>query len=240
MADPIIEVSHLTKQFQLMNRHYGLKNILLHLPNYIHDRRHPNMFTALSDVSFKVQRGERIALFGPNGCGKTTLLSVLGGVYQSYLGEVKVRGQVSMMLALGAGMHPDLSGRENIMLNGVLQGKNASEMRQLMDDIVSFADIGEFIDAPLYQYSSGMKARLGFGIITAIKPEIMLVDEVLAVGDADFKKKCESRIDQLLSNGCTLFLVSHNTNDIRRYCSRVIRLNHGKIVADGPVEKVLP
>ena len=240
MADPIIEVSHLTKQFQLMNRHYGLKNILLHLPNYIHDRRHPKMFTALSDVSFQVQRGERIALFGPNGCGKTTLLSVLGGVYQSYLGEVKVRGRVSMMLALGAGMHPDLSGRENIMLNGVLQGKNAGEMRRLMDDIVSFADIGEFIDAPLYQYSSGMKARLGFGIITAIEPEIMLVDEVLAVGDADFKKKCETRIDRLLSNGCTLFLVSHNTNDIHHYCDRVIRLNHGKIVADGPVEKVLP
>ena len=240
MSDTIIEVFHLTKEFQLMNRHYGLKNILLHLPNYINDRRHPKMFTALNDVSFTVQRGERIALFGPNGCGKTTLLSVIGGVYQSYLGEVKVRGRVSMMLALGAGMHPELSGRENIMLNGVLQGKNAREMRELMDDIVSFADIGEFIDAPLYQYSSGMKARLGFGIITAIEPEILLVDEVLAVGDADFKKKCETRIDRLLSNGCTLFLVSHNTNDIRRYCRRVIRLNHGRIIADGPVEKILP
>lgn len=239
MTVPIIEISHLTKQFRLMNRHYGLKNILLHLPNYIRDRRHPRMFTALDDISFTVERGERIALFGPNGCGKTTLLSVIGGVYRSYQGEVKVRGRVSMMLALGAGMHPELSGRENIILNGVLQGKSIREMQKLMDDIIDFADIGEFIDVPLYQYSSGMKARLGFGISTAIEPEILLVDEVLAVGDADFKKKCENRIDRLLSNGCTLFLVSHNTNDIHRYCNRVIELSHGKIIADGPADKVL-
>lgn len=240
MAEPIIEISHLTKEFRLMNRHYGLRNILLHLPNYIHDRRHPKMFTALDDVSFEVARGERIALFGPNGSGKTTLLSVIGGVYQAYRGKVTVRGRVSMMLALGAGMHPELSGRENIMLNGVLQGKSSREMQELMDDIIDFADIGEFIDAPLYQYSSGMKARLGFGIITAIEPEILLVDEVLAVGDAEFKKKCENRIDLLLSNGCTLFLVSHNPADIRRYCDRVIRLARGKIVADGPTSEILP
>ena len=239
MSEPIVEVSHLTKEFRLMNRHYGLRNILLHLPNYIHDRRHPRMFTALNDISFTVERGERVALFGPNGCGKTTLLSVIGGVYQAYRGEVTVRGRVSMMLALGAGMHPELSGRENITLNGVLQGKSTREMHELMDDIIDFADIGEFIDAPLYQYSSGMKARLGFGIITAIEPEILLVDEVLAVGDAEFKKKCENRIDRLLSGGCTLFLVSHNTADIRRYCARVIRLDHGKIIADGPVDEVL-
>lgn len=240
METPIIEISHLTKTFRLTNRRYGFKNMLLHLPNYIRDQRRPRLFTALDDVSFSVARGERIGLVGPNGCGKTTLLSVIGGVYRAYQGEVSVRGRVSMMLALGAGMHPELSGRENIILNGVLQGKSRTEMLELMDDIVGFADIGEFIDAPLYQYSSGMKARLGFAVITAIEPEILLVDEVMAVGDADFRKKCEARIDGLLSRGCTLFLVSHSVGDIRRYCRRVIKLVHGRIVADGPTAEVLP
>ena len=240
MEKPIIEISHLTKQFRLMNRRYGLRSIVLHLFDYLHDLRHPRMFTALDDVSFTVQRGERIGLTGPNGCGKTTLLSVIGGVYHAYHGIVSVRGGVSMMLALGAGMHPELSGRENIILNGVLQGKTRRRMLELMDDIIDFADIGEFIDAPLYQYSSGMKARLGFGVITAIEPEILLVDEVLAVGDAEFKKKCEKRIAGLLSKGCTLFLVSHNLNDIRKNCERVIRLDHGRIVADGLVSEVIP
>ena len=240
METPIIEVSHLTKTFRLMNRRYGVKGILLHLPNYLRDLRHPREFTALNDISFSVRRGERIGLTGRNGCGKTTLLSVLGGVYRVYRGEVNVRGRVSMMLALGAGMHPELSGRENVSLNGVLQGKTRREMLDLMDDIVEFADIGEFFDAPLYQYSSGMKARLGFAVITAIDPEVLLVDEVLAVGDAEFRKKCAERIDQLLARGCTLFLVSHNARDIRRCCDRVIQLDHGRIVADGPIDEVMP
>ena len=239
MEEPIIEISHLTKNFRLQNRRYGIRNIVLHLSRYIEDCRHPRRFTALNDISFSVTRGERIALWGPNGCGKTTLLSVIGGVYRAYQGKVSVRGRVSMMLALGAGMHPELSGRENIILNGVLHGKRRSEMLKLMDEIVDFADIGEFIDAPLYQYSSGMKARLGFGVITAIEPEILLVDEVLAVGDAAFKKKCEERIDRLFTKGCTLFLVSHNLNDIRRYCDRVIKMAHGKILADGPAAEIL-
>ena len=237
MDEPIIEVSHLTKTFRLQSRRYGIRNILLHLPHYIEECRNPRLFTALNDVSFSVKRGERIALWGPNGCGKTTMLSVIGGVYRAYQGKVTVRGRVSMMLALGAGMHPDLSGRENIILNGVLQGKSREEMRKLMEEIVDFADIGEFIDAPLYQYSSGMKARLGFGVITAIEPEILLVDEVLAVGDVEFRKKCEERILRLFSRGCTLFLVSHSAADICKYCDRVIKMSHGKIVADEPVDE---
>lgn len=240
MDKPIIEISHLTKRFHLQSRRYGIRNILLHLTNYIRDLRDPRLFTALDDVSFSAKAGERIALWGPNGCGKTTMLSIIGGVYRAYEGKVDVRGRVSMMLALGAGMHPELSGRENILLNGVLQGKSRREMRDLMDEIVDFADIGEFIDAPLYQYSSGMKARLGFGVITAIEPEILLVDEVLAVGDSEFKKKCEERIFKLFSRGCTLFLVSHSQGDIRKYCDRVIKMSHGRIVADGPVKEILP
>ena len=230
--EPIVEIKHLTKRFELSSRQYGLKNILLHLPQYIHDRRNRNIFTALDDITFSVKRGERIGLVGPNGCGKTTLLSVIGGVYRDFEGEVNVRGRVSMMLALGAGMHPDLSGRENIVLNGVLQGKTRDEMNALMNDIIAFADIGQFIDAPVYTYSSGMKARLGFGVATAIQPDILLVDEVMAVGDADFAAKCRVRIKGLLASGTTLFLVSHNMNDIRTYCKRVIRIEHGRIVED--------
>ena len=231
-SEPIVEVRHLTKRFVLNSRQYGFKNIVLHLPQYIHDRRNLNIFTALNDMTFSVMRGERVGLIGHNGCGKTTLLSVIGGVYRDYEGKVTVRGRVSMMLALGAGMHPDLSGRENIVLNGVLQGKTRDEMNALMDDIISFADIGPFIDAPVYTYSSGMKARLGFAVATAIKPDILLVDEVMAVGDADFSRKCRVRINSLLAGGTTLFLVSHNMGDIKTYCRRVIKIDHGRIVED--------
>jgi ABC-type polysaccharide/polyol phosphate transport system ATPase subunit len=144
-----------------------------------------------------------------------------------------------MMLALGAGFCNELSGRENIVLNGVFQGKTRREMNELMDDIIDFADIGEYIDAPIYQYSSGMLARLGFGIATAIKPEILLVDEVMAVGDANFKEKCAGRIQGLLDGGTTLILVSHSPGDVKRYCNRVVKIDHGRIIADGPTDEIL-
>lgn len=239
MEEPIIELNDVTMSFRLQQRHYGFKNIVLHLPQYIKDRHNAVIFNALENVNLKIRRGERIGVVGHNGCGKTTLLSIIGGVYRRYTGEVRVCGRVSMMLALGAGFCPELSGRENIVLNGVLQGKTQAEMNALTDDIIEFADIGQFIDAPVYTYSSGMQARLGFGIATAIEPEILLVDEVMAVGDADFAAKCEKRINGLLNNGTTLILVSHSMADIRKYCTRAIRLDHGHVVADGPVNELL-
>ncbi len=239
MNEPIIELNDVTMRFRVQRRHYGFKNIALHLFDYIRDLRNATTYTALDHVSLSIGRGERIGLVGHNGCGKTTTLSIIGNVYKRYTGEVKVRGRVSMMLALGAGFCSELSGRENIVLNGVLQGRTRAEMNALMDDIIDFADIGPFIDSPVFTYSSGMQARLGFGIATAIEPEILLVDEVMAVGDAAFAAKCEKRINKLLAGGTTLILVSHNPADIRKYCNRVVKLDHGRIVADGAPEAVL-
>jgi len=239
MNEPIIELNDVSMSFRIQRRHYGLKNILLHLPQYIKDMKSAQIFTALDRINLKINAGERVGLIGHNGCGKTTTLSIIGGVYRRYAGEVKVRGRVSMMLALGAGFCPDLSGRENVVLNGVLQGRTRSEMNALMEDIIEFADIGPFIDAPVFTYSSGMLARLGFGVATAIKPEILLVDEVMAVGDSDFSAKCETRINNLLADGTTLILVSHSMSDIRRYCTRVVKMDHGHIVADGPTKEII-
>ena len=214
--------------------------MLLHLPRYIKSRRNARIHTALDNINLTIKRGERIGLVGHNGCGKTTLLSVIGGVYRSYSGECNVYGRCSMMLALSAGFSPRLSGRENIMLNGILQGKTRREMVGLMDEIIDFVELGDYVDAPLYQYSSGMLARLGFGIITAIDPEILLVDEVMAVGDVDFKKKCDARMEKLLSKGTTLLLVSHNKSDIDRYCNRIVKIDHGRIVEDRKVSETAP
>lgn len=235
MDDPIIEFSSVTKSFRYTRRHYGFKATFLHPFQFLKERGESHEFKVLDDVSFSIKKGERVGIVGRNGCGKTTTLSIIGGVYKRYRGTVNVRGRVAMMLALGAGFNSELSGRDNIMLNGVLQGKTKREMRESMQDIIDFADIGKFIDSPLYQYSSGMLARIGFGVATAIKPDILLVDEVMAVGDADFRRKCDIRMGELLAAGVTLILVSHNPQDIKKHCNRVIRLEHGRIVYDGPV-----
>lgn len=240
MNEPIIEMNDVSMRFRIQRRHYGFKNIVLHLAQYVRDMRSAEIFTALDHINLKINSGDRVGLIGHNGCGKTTTLSIIGGVYKRFEGEVKVRGRVSMMLALGAGFSPELSGRENIVLNGVLQGRTRAEMNALADEIIDFADIGQFIDSPLYTYSSGMQARLGFGIATAIDPEILLVDEVMSVGDADFSAKCETRINNLLAKGTTLILVSHSMADIQKYCTRVVKLEHGRIVADGPTSEILP
>ena len=187
MDKPIIEFRNVTMAFRRLRRHYGLKATLLHPIQLARGLAEAAEFKALDDVSFAIRRGERVGIVGHNGCGKTTTLSLMGGVYRRYRGRVAVRGRVAMMLALGAGFNSQLSGRDNIILNGVLQGKTKAEMRALMPDVIDFADIGDFIDAPLYQYSSGMLARIGFGVATAIRPEIRLAQperhsEVLPAG----------------------------------------------------------
>jgi homopolymeric O-antigen transport system ATP-binding protein len=239
MSKPIIEIENMSKDFIVHRRHYGFKSIVLHLPQYIKDIRSPHKFRALNNINLKIMPGETIGIVGHNGSGKTSLLSLIGNVLRPSSGTISVHGRISMMLSLGAGFCPELSGRENIMLNGVLQGMTKSYMNEIMDEIIDFSGIGEFIDSPIYQYSSGMQARLGFGIVTAIEPEILLVDEVMAVGDADFAKKCEERMLKLLNNGTTLLLVSHAMTDIEKYCKRMIKINHGEIIEDGATSDIL-
>ncbi|MCP3967233.1 MAG: ABC transporter ATP-binding protein [Lentisphaerae bacterium] len=183
-------------------------------------------------TSLKWEQYKTVGIVGGNGSGKSTLLSLIGGVIMPCLEAVNIRGSVSMLLELGAGFHNDLSGRDNIILNGILQGKTKREMKEMMEEIIDFANIGDFIDCPISQYSSGMKARLAFAVATAIKPEILLIDEILAVGDIDFAQKCEKRIKSLLNNNTTLILVSHNYNDIQNFCERTIKIENGIIVSD--------
>lgn len=234
--NPIIELNDVTKQFVVNRRQYGFKSMLLHFPQYFRDMASPQYFTALDHISFSVMPGETIGIVGPNGSGKTTLLSLIGGVLKRYSGSVMVRGRISMMLALGSGFCSELSGRENVILNGVLQGRTKQEMKKLLDEIVDFSGIGDFIDSPIYQYSSGMQMRLGFAIATSVEPEILLIDEVMAVGDAEFTKKCAERMGKLLAGGTTLLLTSHSDENIKKYCKRVIHLQHGEKLFDGPQE----
>jgi ABC-type polysaccharide/polyol phosphate transport system ATPase subunit len=239
MNEPIIQIENMSKSFIVHHRNYGLKSTVLHFPQYLRDIRRPHKFQALHQINLEIARGETVGIVGHNGSGKTSLLSLIGNVIRPSTGKITVRGRVSMMLSLGAGFCQELSGRENIMLNGVLQGISKRQMNKLMDDIIDFAGIGEFIDSPIYQYSSGMLARLGFGIVTAIEPEILLVDEVMAVGDVDFINKCEARMRKLLQKGTTLLLVSHNMDEIHKYCARTIEINHGRIVRDGNTSAIL-
>jgi len=235
--DPIIETKNLTKEFIVNRRQYGLKSLILHLPQYLNDAFHPHKFKALNDINISIMPGESVGFIGHNGCGKTTLLSIIGGVLRQYEGAVKVRGRVGMMLALGAGFANELSGRENIILNGVLQGLTRREMKSIIDEIIEFAGVEEFIDSPLYQYSSGMQTRLGFAVTTALKPDILLVDEVMAVGDSDFALKCKRRMDNLLANNTTLLFVSHDMKAVQDFCKRVVKMEHGKVIYDGPCDK---
>ncbi len=196
-------------------------------------------FWALQDVSFDVAPGETVGLIGPNGAGKSTALKLISRIIEPTSGRIEVNGRVGALLELGAGFHPDLTGRENIYLNGSILGLSRAQIRQKMDDIVAFAELERFIDVPVKHYSSGMYVRLGFSVAVHTDPEILLVDEVLAVGDASFQRKCLERIDRMRSEGATILFVSHNAETVRTICSRAIWLDDGQLVADGSAESVV-
>ena len=202
-------------------------------------RRPPPRFWALRHVSFELSHGESLAVIGPNGAGKSTLLQVLAGIMRPSEGIVDVRGNVSGLLGLGVGFDNELSGVENILLGGAFLGLDDALVHQLLPSIVAFADLGEFIDTPLKTYSSGMRARLGFAIATAVDPDILLLDEVLATGDANFRAKSKARVIELVKAAKGVVLVTHDMDWVREYCNRAMLLEKGRVVLEGGPEEVV-
>jgi ABC-2 type transport system ATP-binding protein len=231
-----IEVDAVSKRFRLSNeKHQSLKERLIHLGRSSYDD-----FWALRDVSFDVEQGETIGLLGHNGSGKSTLLKCVAGILRPTAGEIRTRGRVASMLELGAGFHPDLTGRENVFLNGALLGLADEEIAARFDDIVAFAELEAFIDQQVKHYSSGMYVRLGFAVAVHMEPDVLLVDEVLAVGDEAFQAKCLGRIKQFQREGRTIVIVTHDAELVPRVCDRAVVLSHGDVVTIGsPGEAVV-
>lgn len=202
------------------------------LGRFRHRQRYDE-FWALRHVSFDVQRGESVGLIGHNGSGKSTLLKIAAGVLRATEGTARVEGRIAPMIELAAGFDPDLTGRDNVFLNGVLMGHTRKEMARKLDHIVEFSELGEFIDQPVKNYSSGMYARLGFAIAADVDPDILVIDEVLAVGDERFQAKCIERIRAIRQSGCTIFYVSHQMESVAELCDRVVVLHHGQLAFDG-------
>lgn len=195
-------------------------------------------FIALNDINLKIKKGEVVGLVGLNGAGKSTLLKLVSGIQKPSVGKMVVREKVSPLLELGAGFDSDLTGRENIYLNGLILGYTKEFINSKMEEIIDFAEIREFVDTPIKNYSSGMKARLGFSIATVTTPQILIVDEVLSVGDGRFKKKSEARMIELIKSDATVLFVSHSTAQIRRLCTQVVWLEKGQIKMVGPTKEV--
>ena len=236
----IIEVDHVVKRYRLgqtqtlrqsLSRIFGTRKEGAAAP--------PNSFNALDDVHFKVEPGEVLGIIGTNGAGKSTLLKVLARITTPTTGRMIARGKVAPLIEVGAGLIADLTGRENIYLNGVILGMSLKEIKKKFDEIVGFAELDKFIDTPIKRYSSGMSIRLGFSIATAVDADILIVDEVLAVGDIAFQRKCFDRIEDIIKKqGKTILLVSHNIRQVERLCTRAILLDHGRILMDGDTHEV--
>lgn len=195
-------------------------------------------FLAVKDFTLKIKPGEAWGFVGTNGAGKSTLLKLISGILEPYKGTVKVQGTIAPLIELGAGFDMNLTARENIYLNGTLLGHSRKFMDEHFDEIVDFAELWDFLDMPIKNYSSGMQARIGFAIATMVRPDILIVDEVLAVGDFKFQEKCKERMQSMLDNGTTMILVSHNIDDIKRLCDHAAWIDHGKLVMAGEVEEV--
>jgi ABC-type polysaccharide/polyol phosphate transport system ATPase subunit len=244
MSDTLIKVDGVSKKFCRSLKKslwYGVKD----LGNELRGHRHggngelrPGEFWAIKDVSFELKRGECLGLVGRNGAGKTTLLRLLNGLVKPDQGRIEISGRVGALIALGAGFNPILTGRENVYVNASVLGITNQEIDEKFDDIIEFADIGEFIDAPVQSYSSGMQVRLGFAIATTLNPDILLLDEVLAVGDAAFRAKCFERIGKVLS-GASVIFISHDENQVRRICDSVVVLEGGSVRYAGPTNDAL-
>ena len=234
--DTIIEVKDVSMRFRMAND--NIRSIKEYVVQLLKGKIQYNEFEALKNVSFDVKRGEVVGLIGHNGAGKSTMLKVISGILKPTEGSVTVRGNIAPMLELGSGFDFDMTGRENIFLNGAILGYSEEFLKSKYDEIVEFSEIGQFIDVPLRNYSSGMIARLAFSIATVVVPEVLIVDEVLSVGDAAFQEKSYKRMMELMHGGTTVLFVSHSLPQIRNMCSRVVWLDHGQVRMFGETQEV--
>ena len=228
------------RRYQILQQHRSVKSLLLQpkrLPSLPRDLRF--QLQALHEISFSVPEGTTMGIIGRNGSGKTTLLKVICGIYRANSGYVRVNGRLSTLLGLGIGFHPEFTGRENVFINGLILGLSRREIRERFAAIVDFAEISDFIDAPVRTYSSGMYVRLAFSIAVNVDPDILLLDEVLAVGDADFQKKCKVRMDEFRKQGKTILLVTHDMSTAESWCDRLILLENGCMKTSGNPKEVI-
>lgn len=232
----MIDVDHVTVRFNLANQ--KVDNLKEYFVKMIKKELMFQEFIALQDISFQVKEGEAWGLIGSNGSGKSTMLKAISGILKPYKGSVTVNGSVAPLIELGAGFDQELTARENIFLNGCVLGHTEKFMQEHFDEIVDFAELHKFLDSPIKNYSSGMKARLGFSVATMVRPEILIVDEILAVGDYKFRQKCEQRMTEMLSGGTTLLYVSHNINEVKRLCDHAIWIDKGVARMQGEVNEV--
>ena len=236
--DIAIKVEDVSIKFNLSQEKLdSLKEYVLKL---FHGKVKYDEFWALQDVSFELKKGERLGILGLNGAGKSTLLKVIAGVYKATTGTVERHGVRAPLLELGAGFDMQYTARENIYLYGAVLGYSREFIEEKFDEIIEFAELQKFVDVPLKNYSSGMKSRLGFAICTAVQPDILILDEVLSVGDAKFKKKSEKRVTNMFDDGVTVLFVSHSLEQVKRLCNKAIILDHGKMIAYGDINEVAP
>lgn len=235
-TENIIEVKNVTMRFNLAEEKTDtIKEYILKL---LRGKLHFNEFFALKDVSFSIKKGESVALIGMNGSGKSTMLKIIAGVMYPTKGSVTVRGSIAPLIELGAGFDMDLTARENIYLNGAVLGYDRDFMNQHFDEIMEFSELWEFVDVPVKNFSSGMIARLGFAIATIVKADILVVDEILAVGDYKFQQKCKERMAHLMAGGTTLLFVSHSAEQVKALCEKAAWIDHGQLKAFGKTEDV--
>ncbi|MFA5532009.1 MAG: ABC transporter ATP-binding protein [Candidatus Shapirobacteria bacterium] len=232
--ETVIKFENVTKQFSKLN-HKTFKEFI---PALIRGEKTKENFIALEDISFEIKKGETVGIIGPNGSGKSTILKLIAGVMWPTSGKIHVKGKISPLIELGAGFHPELTGRENIFLNGSILGLSQKEIKEKYKSIVDFAEIWEFIDQPVKHYSSGMYLRLAFAVAVHVQPEILIVDEILAVGDSAFQKKCFLKMEEFKqSHDITIIFVSHSLDQIKKFCTKAIYINNHQIQFDGDTTK---
>ncbi|CAI0813762.1 ABC transporter ATP-binding protein [Serratia liquefaciens] len=234
----VIEFLNVTKRYPLYHHiGSGIKELLFN-PRRALSLLMGRSYLAIEDISFSIQKGESVALIGRNGAGKSTSLGLVAGVMKPTTGKVTVEGRVASMLELGGGFHPELTGRENIRLNAILLGLRKKELDKRIDKIIEFSELGEFIDEPIRVYSSGMLAKLGFSVITQVDPDVLIIDEVLAVGDLAFQNKCINTINEFKARGATILFVSHSMADVKKVCDKVIWIENHRLKMVGDAEIV--